>query len=663
MENRNTASRRFVLGALTSAGALSFAAPSLAQAKKMTAPMPPLTAFGKLPKIEKVALSPDARRIAMVMDRNGERAVVDYELATGKAAAGIIARDKLRELMWADNNRIVVVSSQAETYYGSKGEQPYALMFDLPAGKRNQLYRSVQGVPTSIVTGDFYRVKMDGGYRFTASGYRQPDGINQADGAPGSYHGTETMDRCLYAFSPVNGSATRLDVDSRPVEGWIVKPDGSVFARSEYDDDTKMWTARMKTPKGWVATLSVKAPYDMPWMAGLGRDGQSILVYFRSGEDANAYFEYDATGKRTKIDLDRPDFTPFFHPATFALAGFRNSGSVSSWIFYDPVMAKLPKLIDDALPGLKVQVLDYAEDPRKVLVRSEGSGDAGTYYFIDFTDGSSKEIGSSYPELRAEWIGEKKAISYKAGDGLEIPAYVTLPPDREAKNCALVVLPHGGPEANDDDSFDWMAQAIASRGYVVLQPNYRGSSGYGKDFTARGYGEFGRKMQTDLSDGVTHLVKQGLVDPKRVAIAGGSYGGYAALAGVSLQKGIYTCAVALAGLSNLKTFLDYRRERAGFDGNSYTMMYWKRFMGDDVDAISPVRHADAISVPVMLIHGKDDVVVPFDQSQQIYDALTKAGKPVELVVMKEEDHWLSREPSRVQSLEAMVGFLLKHNPA
>ncbi len=660
MEFSNTVSRRFVLGALTSASALSFAAPSLAQARKMTAPLPPLTVFGKLPAIEKIALSPDAKRIAMVMDRQGERAIVDYDLATGKAAAGIISNDKLRELMWADANRVLVVTSQTEAYYGSHYEQSYGLMLDLPAGKRSQLYSNVQGVTTSIVTGDFYRVKMGGSYRITASGFRLPDGLNQTDGGS---RGTETADRCLYAFNPANGSATRLDIDSRPVQDWIVKPDGSVFARSEYDDETKMWTARIKTGKGWSQALSVKAPYDMPWMAGMGRDGQTILVYFRSGEDANTYFEYDGTGKRTKIELEHPDYEPFFHPETFVLAGFSNSGSVKSWVFYDPVMAKLPQLIDDALPGLKAQVLDYAEDPRKLVVRSEGSGDPGTYYFIDFTDGSSKEIGSSYPGLPAEWVSEKKYMGYKAADGLDIPAYVTLPPDREPRNCALVVLPHGGPEAYDDDGFDWMAQAIASRGYIVLQPNYRGSAGYGKDFTAKGYGEFGRKMQTDLSDGVGFLVKQGMVDSKRVAIAGGSYGGYAALAGVSLQKGIYNCAVALAGLSNLKSMMDYERERAGFDGKSYGMMYWKRYMGDDLDAISPLRHVDAISVPVMLIHGKDDVVVPFDQSQQIYDALTKAGKPVELVVMQQEDHWLSREPTRVQSLEAMVGFLLKHNPA
>jgi len=198
----------------------------------------------------------------------------------------------------------------------------------------------------------------------------------------------------------------------------------------------------------------------------------------------------------------------------------------------------------------------------------------------------------------------------------------------------------------------------------VLQPNYRGSSGYGKDYTAKGYGEFGRKMQTDLSDGVAHLAKEGMIDPKRVAIAGGSYGGYAALAGVSLQKGIYNCAVSISGLSNLKTFLDYRRERVGFDGDSYSMLYWKRFMGDDsrLAEISPINHVADITAPVMLIHGKDDVVVPFDQSQQIYDALKRAGKDVELVATDHEDHWLSREPSRVQTLEAMMGFLLKHNP-
>ncbi len=170
-------------------------------------------------------------------------------------------------------------------------------------------------------------------------------------------------------------------------------------------------------------------------------------------------------------------------------------------------------------------------------------------------------------------------------------------------------------------------------------------------------------MQTDLSDGVKHLVDNGMVDPKRVAIAGETFAGYSALAGVTVQKGIYTCAVSIAGISDLKAYLDYVRQRSDFNANGYEMQYLHRYMGDKIDDISPINGAASVDVPVLLIHGTDDAVVPPDQSQRFYDAMTRAGRPAELVKLDKEDHWLSKEATRVQMLQAMVDFLVKHNPA
>ncbi len=170
-------------------------------------------------------------------------------------------------------------------------------------------------------------------------------------------------------------------------------------------------------------------------------------------------------------------------------------------------------------------------------------------------------------------------------------------------------------------------------------------------------------MQTDLSDGVKHLVDIGMVDPKRVAIAGETYAGCQALAGVALQKGIYTCAVSIAGISDLKAYLEYCRQRTDFNANSYLLTYLRRYMGDKVDDISPINGAASVDVPVLLIHGTEDAEVPPDQSQRFYDAMTRAGRPAELVKLDKEDHWLSKEATRVQMLQAMVDFLAKHNPA
>jgi dipeptidyl aminopeptidase/acylaminoacyl peptidase len=229
----------------------------------------------------------------------------------------------------------------------------------------------------------------------------------------------------------------------------------------------------------------------------------------------------------------------------------------------------------------------------------------------------------------------------------------------------LVVLPHGGPESADVNDFDWWAQALAAQGYAVLQPNFRGSS-VSSQLVSAGYGEWGRKMQSDLSDGVRYLAEQGTIDPKRVCIVGASYGGYAALAGVTLQSGVYRCAVSVAGVADLKRMLKWTDFSMG-RGNSVAQRYWDRFMGvsgasDPVlSAISPIEHVSAVNVPVLLIHGKDDTVVPYEQSQVMLDALKRAGKSVELVTLKNEDHWLSRSATRLQMLEATVAFLKANN--
>jgi dipeptidyl aminopeptidase/acylaminoacyl peptidase len=223
-------------------------------------------------------------------------------------------------------------------------------------------------------------------------------------------------------------------------------------------------------------------------------------------------------------------------------------------------------------------------------------------------------------------------------------------------------LPHGGPAAADTLDFDWWSQALAAQGYAVLQPNFRGST-LNSNFLEAGFGEWGRKMQTDLSDGVRYLAHQGIIDPKRVCIVGGSYGGYAALAGITIESGVYRCAVSVAGISDLRRF---RKRTLGSYGLS--QRYWDRFLGvaDQNDpaltAISPIEHVAAVTVPVLLIHGRDDTVVPYEQSDVMLSALKRAGKPVTLVTMNHEDHWLSRSETRLQMLQATVDFLKANNP-
>jgi dipeptidyl aminopeptidase/acylaminoacyl peptidase len=285
------------------------------------------------------------------------------------------------------------------------------------------------------------------------------------------------------------------------------------------------------------------------------------------------------------------------------------------------------------------------------------------YELIDLDKSSAIPIGKVYAGL--DNTLEVRRINYKAADGFEIPAYLTLPRGRAPKSLPLVVMPHGGPAAYDTAEFDWWSQALADQGYAVLRPNYRGSN-LNVQFQEAGYGQWGRKMQTDLSDGVRYLVKEGIADPGRVCIVGGSYGGYAALAGATLDPEVYRCAVSVAGISDLGKM--QRWEGRGNVDVRDVERYWDRYWGVSgsfdpaLDTISPIRHLDAVKMPVLLIHGRDDTVVPFEQSQIMFDGLKSQKKDVELVTLKKEDHWLSRGETRLQMLEATVAFLKAHNP-
>jgi dipeptidyl aminopeptidase/acylaminoacyl peptidase len=239
---------------------------------------------------------------------------------------------------------------------------------------------------------------------------------------------------------------------------------------------------------------------------------------------------------------------------------------------------------------------------------------------------------------------------------------LTLPPDREAKNLPLVMLPHGGPAAHDLPQFDWLAQAFAVHGYAVFQPNFRGSTQRGAQFLRAGHGQWGRKMQTDISDGLAELVMQGIVDPKRACIVGASYGGYAALAGVTLQSGLYRCAVSYAGIADLGAYRD--GEMAASNGNATLGRNLDEELGkrSTLDEVSPIRFVSNVSVPVLLIHGKNDTVVPHSQSDSMARALQRSGKEVQLLSLDGEDHWLSRSKTRTQMLEAAVSFVEKNDP-
>jgi dipeptidyl aminopeptidase/acylaminoacyl peptidase len=385
-------------------------------------------------------------------------------------------------------------------------------------------------------------------------------------------------------------------------------------------------------------------------------------------EDKTVLREYTPDGAHVVVPQSA-DFDVLIHaPDGSSLVGaYSLVGDDQRYTFFDAKLQASWNAVVKAFPGDRVSLQSWSNDKRKLLVWVDSPTLGPAYGLIDLDTKSARYLSDVYLGLGDNGVSEVRPIKYKAADGLEITGYLTLPKGKNPKNLPLVVLPHGGPEGRDTLGFDWWSQALASRGYAVLRPNFRGSEGFGWKFVQAGFGQWGKAMQTDLSDGVRYLAKQGTIDPKRVCIVGGSYGGYAALAGATLDRGVYRCAASVAGPADLKRMLIDSNERFN-SGNNSTLRYWLRFMGadrvrdPDLAAISPAKMADKVDIPLLLIHGKDDTVVPYVQSTIMADAMKKAGKPVELVTLDGEDHWLSRGATRLQMLTSVVGFLEKNNP-
>ncbi|WP_303831095.1 alpha/beta hydrolase family protein [Asticcacaulis taihuensis] len=645
-------------GAASALGCL----PLTARADDKTTPAssapPPIEVYAATPQVDNIALSPDGKRVAVISQKGDDKMLVYFDIAEPTAKSIRLGPAKIRNLFWGDNDHVVIVDSQTTSlpqFTGSKQELSLARVLDLRTVKLRTLFDKEDDF-YGIVMGPVYRVKIDGAYQLMAANYRMQGEYNY----------------CLYQFSLDAGRGKLAYESSRDTEGFVVAPDGYLVAYSEFDDMRKEWRLYYNmAPHGKMENFKVihrmKEALDYPSLEGLGRDGVSVVVYFSKGEAKGEYHEISAEGVLGP-SLDTSDYistSPLYHPVTRRLAGFSHHDDWVGYDYTDPLLKK----IADALPQLmgddyRTAIVEFAEDPRKMILYGENAEDAGTYYFADLSTGALQVLSQNYDNLPVEWITEKTAVTYKAADGLEIPGYLTLPHGKPAKDLPLIVLPHGGPQVRDFIGFDWQTEALASRGYAVLQPNFRGSGGYSSSFAIAGHGEFGRKMQTDLSDGVRYLVKKGMVDPKRVAIMGASYGGYAALGGATLDPGIYNCAVSIAGVSDPKSFISFVAEKTDSRSSS-SVLYWKQFMGDPdtYDEISPVKQAARASCPILLIHGTDDTVVPITQSRKMESALKAAGKPVEFVTYKGQDHWETVGSSRIEMMKAALTFIEKHNPA
>jgi dipeptidyl aminopeptidase/acylaminoacyl peptidase len=616
---------------------------------------PDLAVYGRLPNIEDAVMSPDGSRMAII-GTNGDQRFLAIRTIEGALLKGVVAGTaKLRSVTWAGDQHVIVVASQTTAVFGLQGpkrEYYSAIDYNVATGKLKPLLQT-QKDSMNVILGAPMARTIDGDPTVFLEGVHFTNDVG--------------LD-VLFQINLRTGATNMLDSGaSEDTDGWLVDAAGKPVAMTAYDNRRGKWQLRLRSDR-WRTVDEAVTPMGSYGISGFGRDGKSVLVWRTTDDNKSVLREYHADG--TKEDLaEGAELDGLLHDpgSLILLGGYQLKGDDLRYIFFDKSSQATWNAVVKAFDGDRVTLASWSADRRKVIVIIDSATLGPAYALVNLDTKSASYLGAIHQGLAPEAVSPVRPIKYKAADGLEITGYLVLPKGRDPKNLPLIVLPHGGPEGRDEPGFDWWSQALASRGYAVLQPNFRGSEGFGWDFIKAGFGEWGKKMQTDLSDGVRDLAKQGTIDPKRVCIVGASYGGYAALAGATLDRGVYRCAVSVAGPSDLSRFL-VTNIRNNNDQIGASQRYWLRFLGadgardPDLAAISPARLADKVDIPVLLIHGKDDTVVRYDQSQAMADALRKAGKPVDFITLEGEDHWLSRGGTRLRMLTETVAFVEKHNP-
>jgi dipeptidyl aminopeptidase/acylaminoacyl peptidase len=461
----------------------------------------------------------------------------------------------------------------------------------------------------------------------------------------------------------------RLGLPGRMINGAF---DASGVLRAVTMMDTSFWSEttqvsnwyRDNEQTEWVRLDETPITGDRWELMQVLPEPNSLAVLSRKDRDTYAVFRYD-TEKRQLAemlaghaheDILRVDGMDDKHFERVITAGMRPQ---TYW--FDARWGALQKTIDAALPGSINEI--HGDKNGRVLVFSYADVDPGRWYLLDTATSKMREVGVAHPHIDPDRMRPMQSIRYPARDGLIVNAYLTRPPQPVDAPAPMVVLIHGGPQVRDRWHWDAEVQLLASQGYVVFQPQFRGSSGFGRKFEEAGYRQWGRAMQDDITDGVKHLIDQKIADPARICIYGASYGGYAALWGVIKTPELYRCGASFAGVSDLSEML------AGslFDDSTAVSRQISRVrVGDpkemkaQLDEVSPVKHAERVHTPLFIAHGDKDTRVRSSQSKVMVKALQRVDKPVEWMLLEDVGHGFFWVRDQVRYYRALLAFLRRH---
>ena len=461
-----------------------------------------------------------------------------------------------------------------------------------------------------------------------------------------------------------SGEMVQLAENPGNIVGWMTDHDGKLrvafstdgvnqtilYRETEEEQFRSVLTTNFKeSVSPFLFTFDNKMLYAS---SNLGRD-KSALVLFDPAEGK----EKEVVFETQEADIDGVDYSK----KDQKLLSVSWTTDLEKEHFFDADAEAMKKTLQEKLPGYLVNIGSKNKAEDKFMIRTYSDKSRGAYYLFDKASGDLTKLADLSPWLNENDLCDMKPISYQSRDGLTIPGYLTLPKGYEPKNLPVVINPHGGPWARDYWGFNSEVQFLANNGYAVLQMNFRGSTGFGRKFWESSFKQWGRTMQDDISDGVKWLIDQGIADPKRVAIYGGSYGGYATLAGLTLTPELYAAGVDYVGVSNMFTFMNtippyWEPLRDMF----YEMVGNPKADSIMLAEVSPVYLVDRIKAPLFVAQGANDPRVNKAESDQIVEALKSRGIDVEYLVKDNEGHGFHNEENRFDFYRSMITFLDKH---
>ena len=625
----------------------------------------PVEYYSRLPAIYDASISPDGNWLAAVLDNDGKYILRVFNLAdpSDQKVRAVAYPDEIKVnwVKWASNEQILLSTRQLEKLSGVVFNTGYLYVIDRDiTDPKVVLKPQLKGGNVNSRLGN------SGGFRQfnnTVVDFlpEDPDHILMSFGlfdsfAPG-----------VHKVNLKTRKKTQIKRGSTSIQYWVTDRRGEVRIGKGRKERSGEWRMSIRDTDGkkWRSHENYPGLKGNTSIFGFMSDPNDLIIGSYNGKDTMGLYIYNLSQKKRTRKLfhhDKYDVDDIIlSPDGNKVIGATYLADTTKRVFFDPASKARLAQIKSELPDYQINIIEQTPDGRVAIFKAVAANVPPGLFKYDFQAKKKNALARDYPEIGNTAQGDVTKVTYTARDKFKIPGYVTTPPkigrgEIALKNQPFIIMPHGGPYSRDTASFDYLAQFMASRGYSVLQMNFRGSEGYGD-----AHEQAGRKnwevMQEDVEDGTRWLIKKGYADPERICIVGWSYGGYAALMGAIKDPELYTCAASIAGVTDLKDMInDLKKYR--FGKHTAKNFILKGFEDkDDIRENSPVKRAKEITIPLFMAHGTKDVNVHFDQFTRMKGALRKSKAKTTFMKFKDEDHYFIDFENRTKLLKGLDKFL------